>query len=235
MIKILAFLSVSTLLIFQGNAQNPDLFGTWYLQGYQLNSGGYFPVPQTSPQIAPYVTFLDIPEPQNGEGDGGCNLFTANFVYDSSESLYQIDVFTAPSNPCTDPIGTDYEAIIFQKFFEEGSMYHYAFYTATDGNTVLVIQNQFLDFAEFKNDPLAVPENALHTISLYPNPTTDKLFLHSGAIPIEKLSVFDLSGQRILESTNTAHFIDVSNLAKGLYLLEITTPEGKTLQKFIKK
>ena len=228
------FLLFVFLVCWENVAQNPEIFGTWYMQGYQLNSGGYFPVPQTSPQIAPYVSFLDTQNPQNGEGDGGCNLFTANFAFDSNESLYQIDVFTVPSNTCSDPVGTDYEVTIFQKFFEEGSMYHYAFYTDVDENTVLVIQNQFLDFAEFNSVPLSVSENKLNTIRLYPNPTFDTLYFHSDVVEIKRLLVINLSGQRVMDVINPGNSIDVSNLAEGLYFLEITTSEGKTSQKFIK-
>ncbi|PKA83137.1 putative secreted protein (Por secretion system target) [Ulvibacter sp. MAR_2010_11] len=223
------------LLSHLGTAQNPDLFGTWYLQGYQLSGGGYFPVPETNPQIAPFIRFIDTANAENSDGDGGCNLFTANLVYDPQESLYEFDVFTTSSNFCADPVGTDYEDSMYLYFFQEGSMYHYAFYTDNDGNTVLVIQNQFLDFAEFKNVPLAVSEVATLNFTAYPNPVADKLFIFSESNLAEKLSVYTISGQKVIEISQNTNSIDVSGLSEGLYFLEIHTSEGISVQKFIKK
>ena len=69
------------------------------------------------------------------------------------------------------------------------------------------------------------------TIVVYPNPTDDKIFI-KGATDEQVVRVFDLSGA-ILKSEKTSSLteIDVNDLPKGEYLLQI----GTEVVKFIKK
>jgi hypothetical protein len=71
-------------------------------------------------------------------------------------------------------------------------------------------------------------------ISIYPNPTTNILYLNSQLI-IKECTIFNLIGQQF-ECKIQNSKIDVSKLATGTYLLNITDPKGKTYTtKFIKE
>ncbi|WP_138434740.1 T9SS type A sorting domain-containing protein [Winogradskyella algicola] len=49
------------------------------------------------------------------------------------------------------------------------------------------------------------------------------------------MSVFDLSGRRVLKITNNKRRIDVNDLSNGIYILSLTDTSGKTVNtKFIK-
>jgi hypothetical protein len=57
------------------------------------------------------------------------------------------------------------------------------------------------------------------TIKLYPNPTTDKLFLQTEQSSY-KINLLDLTGKIILTTENQRE-IDLSSVANGLYILNI--------------
>ncbi|PHS63954.1 MAG: hypothetical protein COB12_08830 [Flavobacterium sp.] len=88
----------------------------------------------------------------------------------------------------------------------------------------------------FSNDCeyLGVNDNELSEISIYPNPTNDKLFAAIGDTDtIQSLQLFSVTGKLLLDSNLTE--IDVSNLPTGMYLLKIQTDKGLSVKKVIKK
>lgn len=70
--------------------------------------------------------------------------------------------------------------------------------------------------------------------NIYPNPSTDVLNIElDDNVILENITIYNNLGQKV-KSVKTA-VIDVSNLAKGLYLVEVTTNLGKADQKVIIK
>lgn len=68
---------------------------------------------------------------------------------------------------------------------------------------------------------------------IYPNPTADIFTIKSGS-PLEKVEVYNLSGQLVFESKLTEN--NISGLPTGLYMVKITDENQKsTTQKLIKK
>lgn len=61
-------------------------------------------------------------------------------------------------------------------------------------------------------------------IVVYPNPATDVLYIKGNA---EKISVADLAGRTVYQSSSVPGSIPVSSFGKGTYLVEVTT-NGKT-------
>jgi hypothetical protein len=79
-------------------------------------------------------------------------------------------------------------------------------------------------------------DNALTQLSVYPNPTSDMLYLaNADELGIENISVYDISGKVVLSQNSTANQIDVSQLPQGIYLLKTTTGSSTTSLKFIKE
>ncbi|WP_298520701.1 T9SS type A sorting domain-containing protein [uncultured Kordia sp.] len=79
-------------------------------------------------------------------------------------------------------------------------------------------------------------ENELSGLSLYPNPASDivKIQLPNGIQDIE-IEVFDNTGKVIDMQLSADNTIDVSNIASGLYLINITSNDIKTTKKLIVK
>lgn len=69
---------------------------------------------------------------------------------------------------------------------------------------------------------------------IYPNPTKDILNVKmASSNNIKKLELFNLLGKRVAINENSNN-IDVQNLSKGMYIVEITTDLGISTSKFLK-
>ncbi|WCM40912.1 T9SS type A sorting domain-containing protein [Flavobacterium sp. CBA20B-1] len=78
-------------------------------------------------------------------------------------------------------------------------------------------------------------ENEIN-INLYPNPTTDKLFWSGKVIIIEKITIYDINGKKIVEQNVSENSINVSHLAYGNYIVKLeSNNEINYHSKFIKK
>ncbi len=112
-------------------------------------------------------------------------------------------------------------------YFESGNILVSAL-TYTDPNYTggfFLVKDGLLGVSDLGNDA---------EFSIHPNPVSNELFISSGGITIEKINVYSISGQRIQTFENSSQSIDVSNLAQGMYFLEISTSEGNSVQKFVK-
>ena len=72
------------------------------------------------------------------------------------------------------------------------------------------------------------------TVNIYPNPASDKVFFNSKDKEIEKVQLVDLSGKILYkaEVRNQSGSIDLSGIAKGVYLVIMST-ESDTITKKI--
>ncbi|MEG1572094.1 MAG: T9SS type A sorting domain-containing protein, partial [Bacteroidales bacterium] len=63
-------------------------------------------------------------------------------------------------------------------------------------------------------------------LKVYPNPSVNGLFYLSKGETTHTYSVFDLFGREILKAGANTHSLDLSQYAKGMYLLQVITPKG---------
>ncbi|MHB1147872.1 MAG: endonuclease, partial [Lutibacter sp.] len=70
-------------------------------------------------------------------------------------------------------------------------------------------------------------------ISIYPNPTSDKLFVAN--MENAKIGIYSITGHQVQEFIITGNQVDVSHLKSGVYLIKFDNGEKSTIQKFIKK
>jgi hypothetical protein len=78
----------------------------------------------------------------------------------------------------------------------------------------------------------AIHSIADETLSIYPNPVTDKLYLNDGKQA--DITVFDISGKKIVESKR-ASSVDLSGCKAGIYLVSVQSETGvKNIHKIIK-
>ena len=69
-------------------------------------------------------------------------------------------------------------------------------------------------------------------ISIYPNPTNDKLFIQ-GLSSSSRVSIYNVLGKLVLSQTISKE-IDVNNLQSGIYIIKITEEQKEIVRKFIK-
>ena len=77
---------------------------------------------------------------------------------------------------------------------------------------------------------LSTIEKEINLITLFPNPTTDRVYLKSSSINLQniKYSVYDLTGKMVAYGDLVNDSIDFSNFSSGPYILKVT--EGKLVQ-----
>lgn len=91
-----------------------------------------------------------------------------------------------------------------------------------------------IDYIEaFHTSVLGITEFEGISFVLYPNPAGETLFIQSSE-DILNVNIYSMQGRLVKELTATTT-IAVSNLAAGMYFVEVTTPKGIGLQKFIKQ
>ena len=72
------------------------------------------------------------------------------------------------------------------------------------------------------------------TISIYPNPVKNQLFINSQET-IQSVEVFNLLGKRVLSTTHVNGSLDVSSLSKSVYILKLTSNNGVSTKRFVKQ
>ncbi len=77
------------------------------------------------------------------------------------------------------------------------------------------------------------------SLTIFPNPATDQLFIQNPAgLTIREIQLYNAVGVQLAAysglSNGTSVEIPVASLAKGLYVLKITTDHGTTVTKFLK-
>lgn len=79
-------------------------------------------------------------------------------------------------------------------------------------------------------------QHKIEGLNFYPNPLSNKLFIQAKEI-IETIKISDLSGKLIhqLSLNKNAIEVDCSNLSKGMYIIEIKSNNGVSIEKIIKQ
>jgi len=81
---------------------------------------------------------------------------------------------------------------------------------------------------------LGVNNNELNNLSIYPNPTKDRIMVTvENGDTIQFLQLYSVTGKQLLNTNNSE--IDLSNLPVGIYLLEVKTNKGIATKKVIKE
>jgi len=82
---------------------------------------------------------------------------------------------------------------------------------------------------------LGIDDVLLSQISIFPNPTTGTFTVKlPSEIEIHNVSLFDMLGKRTV-ATITNNTVDISNLSRGLYIMNMETTAGTFTQKIIKQ
>ena len=75
----------------------------------------------------------------------------------------------------------------------------------------------------------------LSAVSIYPNPVKDKLWLDNpNQIKINKIEIYDISGQIIKSFSFVGDFFDVENLSSGVYFVRISNETSSFTHKMLK-
>ena len=94
--------------------------------------------------------------------------------------------------------------------------------------------NEQLTFVEGDN-VLSVPENAISTINVFPNPTADFLNFSQEGLQHSKIQIVDANGKLVLNTTISANgSVDVTSLSSGVYIAMLQVNKQFESFKFVK-
>lgn len=84
---------------------------------------------------------------------------------------------------------------------------------------------------------LSVSEKALQNIKIYPNPVQTTLFIENTSdIPLSMVRILDAKGQTVLQKEGAVTTLDISQLATGLYVVQLENSQGeKKTEKLVKE
>ena len=71
-----------------------------------------------------------------------------------------------------------------------------------------------------------------NTVNIYPTPANSTLNITGNGI--RSIQMFDASGRKVMESVTGGRY-DIGNLANGVYIVRVTTDNGTTTKKVVKK
>lgn len=75
-----------------------------------------------------------------------------------------------------------------------------------------------------------------NAIGVYPNPASNFITINNkNNLPINAISIADTNGRIVLETKNATSTIDINNLSKGIYLVNITSEFGNSVKKLVKE
>jgi len=166
------------------------------------------------------VNYCDTPFPDGAEGDNNINT-NAGFIDE-----YNGDFHLLSSSPCIDA-GIDSLTI-----------------TDAFGETFTVVDFDPSDYSGnapdmgcYEFDPFTgIRQQVFENAGFYPNPTTGMLYFNIPDKQINRLSVSDLSGKIMMKEYRVSnHYIDLSGLERGVYVVYIKTKDKVYSGKVVKE
>ena len=82
-----------------------------------------------------------------------------------------------------------------------------------------------------KNNNVAISENEAAKLLVYPSPATSVVTI-DGVKPNSQVKVYNINGAMVVATTLDGNSLNVTNLAKGTYIIEI---ENGTTARFVKQ
>ena len=141
-----------------------------------------------------------------------------------------------------DTHGTEAASLVVNEFFLSDP-HNYVFnnpfsYSFRTENEILYldITNANGDVATFYTTTLSNASFEKVELSIYPNPTSNLLYIEANQTDISAIEIFNLQGKRVMQvSVANLTEVDVSQLTNGMYFLKVSTSDGELTKKFVKK
>jgi len=115
--------------------------------------------------------------------------------------------------------------------------YQLCFWVSNPNNELDLVGDNDISCTDFIKDFTSSTENplTLPPLKIYPNPTSDYLYFEESS-PFTQYAIFSLEGKRV-ESGNCqqGQVLDVRELAKGIYFLQVSSGRENYKLKFVKQ
>jgi hypothetical protein len=162
------------------------------------------------------------------------------FELDSAGSDFSIPIFSINSDMDGFATSITLQEVDVIGFFSTlgllpGQTYHAVWRVRANSDYANRLSSQSFNIAFTMPFPSSVSKvGRAMNLKVYPNPTTQLIMVESSE-PISQILITDMQGRVAIPATNTKT-IDVRNLPKGIYLIQITASDGHiALSRFVKE
>ena len=216
-------------------AQDPALLeNDWYIDYVELDNVTYNnPIVNAIGIINPNMVFDE--NMAYGVMDPESDSFFTDVTYDPIDPAFSFENMgiTLPGCNAWCEFAAKYFDFLVDDFIQANFTYEIT--TNGDGSLTLIMTRDDGNFAVFQDSKiLGLNDKALSKVRIFPNPTTDLLFIDSQQTTVDAITIYNLNGKKVLQTQLIDETIDVSAIPVGMYFMEITTENGRTVQKFIK-
>jgi hypothetical protein len=123
-------------------------------------------------------------------------------------------------------------------FYNEG-VFQDQFFTACGGTALADCTNspgeQITDDTyDCSDNTLAITNNEINSIILYPNPVKNTVFIKGNTEKLTRIDIININGQLIKTINSDFNQIDVSQLNEALYFLKLYSEKSTTTKRLIK-
>jgi hypothetical protein len=238
------FLALLCFVVSQNSfAQDPILFqGEWKLESLVLDGEAFSP-PFNDEIDTVGLTFEDE-EGADIFNSWVCNSFFAsiNFEEGGDEldfSFSFTEDYSITLIECDLAENTTFENQYFN-FYLNTMQDPFGYYIEIPEEIVtLVVIASNGDIAVYTNDSLSLSENTLPSFSIYPNPSSDELYINtSQGLETYTITVFDIHGRQLVTTSKKklgGSPLQIQDWTSGVYFIRIENQNGVTTTKqFIK-
>ncbi len=235
-------LSLTAIAGISAQAQTQLHNTQWNLKKVVKNNITYN-LPQNSEMGFPVLTFTSSPNPSTPPTSDMKSPICGTYAW---ALIYDAEIYADRFNPWANGLGgtltcTIPENIAFTNLYNSvlmTTLYNYQI-TYANGVKNLVITtdtgNQAFYQAETLGTKEAHPYLSDKTISVYPNPVKEGTVYLKNAERIEWIKLYSTEGRLIMQDHSGDAKMNVSNLLKGGYFMEVKSQSGISRHKFIKE
>lgn len=227
--KNLYFIFCFSFLGFWMQAQNQEIFDTWYLYKIQPSWQPDILIADYQPGISPTLT---INEDFTYQGFMACNSFFGNFHFLDDDLFF--DEFNSTDNSCETEDLNDFEIYYAYLFLGEEHFPMWFYQNNQTGELELIFGSNSTDQITYyfsKSPILGLDDIEINSFKVYPNPALDVIRIEN-AKPNSTYQIYSVNGEIVLSGQlNLQGIIDLKMLPSGNYFLQM----DKQTTKFIKK
>ena len=100
-----------------------------------------------------------------------------------------------------------------------------------DGSSIMYLD----DFSMVAKETLSTQNFEKATFSMFPNPTTDSVNIKTASNVATQVSVFDILGKQVINTTLNTERLDVSALKSGVYTVRLSQGNTTSTKKLVIK
>lgn len=230
--KKISLILILFLIGFSASCQINQLIDNhWQLLYIYFEGDTYTPPANTFPDI----DFTEHNGQYYASGVGVVNNFEGRVEIDEANSTISFMYFTITLADCLQPECWFESLYFFDMMSNQGVEKTFNYDIVYLGNSgSLELTDSDGNVAFYWDGNMSTQNFSTSTFIIYPNPVSNNLHIDYFGEKPEMITVYSISGKMLLEQSYLSS-LDVSGLVSGIYFVEISSSEGKSVQKFVKK